>query len=96
MHSLSPCYVGVNSTFQTYFKLYSIDVTLPCPFKLSATLSFEMKQIFNFSLGISHRTFSRATEFMDCLYIKGIYYNDLQSVVQLTQQWAAVNGKSKI
>ena len=29
------------------------------------------------------------------LYIKGIRYNDLQSVVQLTQKWSAVNGKSK-
>ena len=29
------------------------------------------------------------------LYIKGIYCDDLQSVVQLTQQWAAVDGKSK-
>jgi hypothetical protein len=29
------------------------------------------------------------------LYIEGIYCDDLQSVVQLTQQWAAVNGKSK-
>ena len=27
--------------------------------------------------------------------VKGIYYHDLQSVVQLTQQWAAVNGKSR-
>ena len=29
------------------------------------------------------------------LYTKRIYLDDLQSVVQLTQQWAAVNGKSK-
>ena len=29
------------------------------------------------------------------LYIKGIYYDDLQSIVQLTQQWTAVDGKSK-
>ena len=29
------------------------------------------------------------------LYIKGSYWNDLQSAVQLTQQWATVNGKSK-
>jgi hypothetical protein len=29
------------------------------------------------------------------LYIKGIDFDDLLSVVQLTQQWAAVNGKSK-
>jgi hypothetical protein len=28
------------------------------------------------------------------LYIQGIYCNDLQSVVQLTQQWAAGNEKS--
>jgi hypothetical protein len=26
------------------------------------------------------------------LYIKGNYLNDLQATVQLTQQWAAVNG----
>jgi hypothetical protein len=26
-------------------------------------------------------------------YIKGIYWNDLQSAVQLTQQWAAMNGR---
>lgn len=48
MHSLSPRYIGVNSTFQTYFKLYSIDVILPYPFKLSATSSFEIKQTFTF------------------------------------------------
>ena len=29
------------------------------------------------------------------LYVEGIYYNDLQSVVQLTQQWSAVNGKNE-
>ena len=29
------------------------------------------------------------------IYLKGIYCNDLQSAVQLTQQWAAVNGKSQ-
>ena len=29
------------------------------------------------------------------LYIEGIYCDDLQSVVQLTQQWSAVNGKFK-
>jgi hypothetical protein len=29
------------------------------------------------------------------LEIKGIYCNDLQPAVQLIQQWAAVNGKSK-
>jgi hypothetical protein len=29
------------------------------------------------------------------LYSKDIYCDDLQSVEQLTQQWAAVNGKSK-
>lgn len=29
------------------------------------------------------------------LCIKGIYFNELQSVVQLTQQWAAVDGKSE-
>jgi hypothetical protein len=29
------------------------------------------------------------------LYIKGNYWNDLQFVVQLTQQWEAVNGKFK-
>ena len=29
------------------------------------------------------------------LYIEGIYCDDLQSIVQLPQQWAAVNGKSK-
>jgi hypothetical protein len=29
------------------------------------------------------------------LYIKGIYCYDLQSAVQLTQQWTAVDGKSK-
>lgn len=29
------------------------------------------------------------------LYIKGIYCNDLRSVIQLTQQWVAVDGKSK-
>jgi hypothetical protein len=29
------------------------------------------------------------------LYTKRIYLDDLQSVVQLTQQWAAVNGKSE-
>ena len=29
------------------------------------------------------------------LYIKGIYCDDLESAVQLTQQQAAVNGKSK-
>ena len=29
------------------------------------------------------------------LFIKGIYCNDLQSIVQLTQQWAVVNEKTK-
>jgi hypothetical protein len=29
------------------------------------------------------------------LYIRGIYCNDLEYVVQLNQQWAAVNGKTK-
>ena len=29
------------------------------------------------------------------LYIKGIYCDDLQSVVQVPQKWSAVNGKSK-
>ena len=29
------------------------------------------------------------------LYIEGIYCDDLQSVIQLTQQWSAVDGKSK-
>jgi hypothetical protein len=29
------------------------------------------------------------------VFIKGISYDDLQSVVQLPQQWSAVNGKSK-
>ena len=29
------------------------------------------------------------------LYIKGFYCDDLQSIVQLMQQWAAVDGKSK-
>ena len=29
------------------------------------------------------------------LYIEGMYCDDLQSVVQLPQQWSAVNGKSK-
>ena len=29
------------------------------------------------------------------LYVKGIYWNDLQSAVQPTQQWAAMDGKSK-
>jgi hypothetical protein len=29
------------------------------------------------------------------MYFKGMYCNDLQSAVQLTQQWAAVNGKFK-
>ena len=29
------------------------------------------------------------------LYIEGIYCDDLQYVVQLTQQWLAVNGNSK-
>lgn len=29
------------------------------------------------------------------LYTKGIYSNDLQSEVQLTQPWAAMDGKSK-
>jgi hypothetical protein len=29
------------------------------------------------------------------LYIKGIYYNEFQSAVQLPQQLAAVNEKSK-
>jgi hypothetical protein len=28
------------------------------------------------------------------LYIEGIYCDDLESVVQLTQQWSAVNGES--
>jgi hypothetical protein len=28
------------------------------------------------------------------LYIKGIYCDDIESAVQLTQQWAAVDGKS--
>ena len=37
----------------------------------------------------SHRTYGMF------LYIKGIYWNDLQSAVQLTQQWAAVDGKTK-
>ena len=32
---------------------------------------------------------------MECISIEGIYCDDLQSVVQLTQQWAAVDGKSK-
>jgi hypothetical protein len=32
---------------------------------------------------------------MESLYIEGMYYDDLQSVVQLTQQWVAVNEKSK-
>jgi hypothetical protein len=30
------------------------------------------------------------------VYIKGIYWNDLQAAVQLTQQWPGVNRKSKI
>jgi hypothetical protein len=38
---------------------------------------------------LSHRTYGIS------LCIKGTYCNDLQSVVQLTQQWTAVNGKSK-
>jgi hypothetical protein len=38
---------------------------------------------------VCHRTYGML------LYIKGIFCNDLQCVVQLTQQWAAVNGKSK-
>jgi hypothetical protein len=29
------------------------------------------------------------------LYIERIYCDDLQSAVQLPQQWSAVNGKSK-
>lgn len=29
------------------------------------------------------------------IYIMGIYWNDLQAAVQLTQQWPGVNGKSK-
>jgi hypothetical protein len=29
------------------------------------------------------------------LYIKGICCDDLQSIVQLPQQWSAVNGKPK-
>jgi hypothetical protein len=29
------------------------------------------------------------------LYIEGIYCDDLKSVDQITQQWSAVNGKSK-
>ena len=29
------------------------------------------------------------------LYIKGICCDDLQSIVQQTQQWAAMEGKSK-
>lgn len=29
------------------------------------------------------------------VYIKGIYWNDLQAAVQLMQQWLAVNRKSK-
>jgi hypothetical protein len=29
------------------------------------------------------------------LSIEGIYCDDLQSVVQLPQQWSALNGKSK-
>jgi hypothetical protein len=33
---------------------------------------------------------------MECLHlIKGVYCDDLQPVVQLTQQWASVNVKSK-
>lgn len=41
--------------------------------------------------------FSRVAELMECLFIysKGICCNDLQSVVQLPQHWAAGNGKSK-
>jgi hypothetical protein len=37
----------------------------------------------------SHRTYGMS------LHIEGIYCDDLQSVVQLTQQWAVVDGKSK-
>ena len=29
------------------------------------------------------------------LYIKWIYWNDLQSAVELSQQWTAMSGKSK-
>ena len=29
------------------------------------------------------------------LYIKGNYYNDLESIVQLTQPWTSANGKFK-
>lgn len=29
------------------------------------------------------------------LYIKGIYWDGIQFIVQLTQQWAALNGKPK-
>jgi hypothetical protein len=35
----------------------------------------------------SHRTYDTA------LYIEAVYCNDLQSVVQFTQQWAGVDGK---
>lgn len=39
--------------------------------------------------------FSQVTELMECLYTEGIYRDDLQAAVQLTQPWSAVNGKSK-
>jgi hypothetical protein len=33
---------------------------------------------------------------MECLsLLEGIYCDDLQAAVQLTQQWSAVDGKSK-
>ena len=48
LHSLSPLYIGANSTLQSFFVFYSLDVTVSCLVKPSATSSFEVKQIFAF------------------------------------------------
>ena len=45
---------------------------------------------------MSKSGFSRVTELVECLSILGgLYCDDLTSVVQLSQQWSAVNGKFK-
>jgi hypothetical protein len=50
--------------------------------------------MINFNFCISQGSLESENLWMS-LYIKGIDWNDFQSVVQLTQQWAAVSGKSK-
>ena len=63
VHSLPLLYIGVNSILQHYFKFHSIDATLIQTICIS---SIKVKQTFAFSLCISHRSFKRATELMDC------------------------------